>query len=71
MIGLRILSVSGVIALFAASLAIGRMADGLPTSSLRAERLHALSVSGMTLTLVVGIGVGFFWLFWDRSQKRH
>lgn len=71
MIGLKILSVSGVIALFAASLAIGWMADGLSTSSLRAERLHALSVSGMTLTLVVGIGVGFLWLFWDRSQKRH
>ncbi|MFJ3381656.1 hypothetical protein ACIPJ2_14730 [Curtobacterium sp. NPDC090217] len=68
---MRVASVSGVIALFAASLAIGWMADGLPTNSLRAERLHALSVSGKTLTLVVGIGVGFFWLFWDRSRKRH
>lgn len=63
---LKVASVALVVAVFAASLAIGWTADGLPSQSEDVVRLRSLSMTGMGVTLAIGLAVGFFWLFRSR-----
>lgn len=65
---LKITSVVVVLAVFLSALTVGWLADTLPAGTQQSERLGALSMSGMILTLVLGIAVGFFWVFWNRSH---
>ncbi|MGG7306365.1 hypothetical protein ACQXVK_04140 [Curtobacterium sp. AB451] len=60
---MKIASVAVVAALFVAALVAGCVSDVLPAGSASGQRLSALSMIGMGLTLALGLAVGYFWLF--------
>jgi uncharacterized protein (TIGR03382 family) len=65
---LKVASTALVVVVFLASLALGWTGDALPSGSLEAQRLEALSATGMATTFALGLLVGFFWLFRERGH---
>lgn len=66
----RFMSVAVVALSFAAALIAGWVADSLPSGSADEQRLAALSMLGMGMTLTLGLVVGSFWVLRDRRQQK-
>ncbi|MBT2502433.1 hypothetical protein [Curtobacterium sp. ISL-83] len=64
----KIVSVSAVGALLCVSLVLDQVSRTSVPGSDRAHRFESWAMTGLAMTLALGLAVGFSWLFWARRQ---